>query len=78
MMKKRFKLFALEAVHQNALPQHAVKIDQHIRFISQAKHNNNKTICRYDASTLSRLTLALQPTMNATTKAFTASGYSEF
>lgn len=77
MVKKWLQLLALEAVHQNALTQHAVKANQLIRFISQAKRNNNKKIYCYDASTLCRLTLALHPTINATMKAIPVSGYSD-
>lgn len=74
------KWFQLPAVHQNTPPhfKNAVKMHQHIRFVLQAKRNNKKKICRYDASTLSTLALALKPTINSASKAITASRYSDF
>lgn len=74
------KWFQLPAVHQNTPPhfKNAVKMNQHIHFVLQAKRNNIKQICRYDASTLSTLALALKPTINSAPKATTASRYSDF
>lgn len=74
------KWFQLPAVHQNTPPhfKNAVKMNQHMHFVLQAKRNNIKQICRYDASTLSTLALALKPTINSAPKATTASRYSDF